>query len=264
MSVATMSVATMRIAALQLDTRWEDRVANYNRVRSYARQAHEQGADLFVLPDMFATGFSLNTAFTAEPEGGPTAAFLRELAQENRFSVLGGFVLQTEGGRGHNVARMVDPDGRIVSTYAKTHLFTYTGEHQHHAPGDGPVTFPLAGGRASAMICYDLRFPEIFRRVVSECWLMMVIAAWPTARQRPWDILLPARAVENQSFFLGLNQVGRDGNGNTYTGGSALYDPLGVCVAHAGAAEKLMVADLQPARVAEVRTHLPFLQDRRL
>jgi predicted amidohydrolase len=252
----------MRLALLQLDLAWEDREANYARVRPYARQAREAGAELLVLPEMFATGFSLNPASTAEPEDGPTTTFLGALAREHGLGTLGGLVLQGTDGRGRNAARLLAPDGRVLGTYVKTHLFAHAGEERHHEAGAGPVTFPLASGRAAAFVCYDLRFPELFRLVAEECWLMVVIASWPASRQRAWDVLLPARAVENQCFVAGLNRVGR-GGGLAYAGGSAVYGPEGESLARAGQGQELMLVDLEPARVAEVRERLPFLRDRR-
>ncbi|HOX45518.1 MAG TPA: carbon-nitrogen family hydrolase [Myxococcota bacterium] len=252
----------MKLAALQLEVAWEDRQANYARVEGFAARARAAGAELLVLPEMFATGFSLNPAFTAEADDGPTTAFLRALARRHGLAVLGGLVLAGAAGRGRNAARLVGPDGELQATYVKSHLFGYAGEDRQHEPGPGPVTFPLGGGRASAFVCYDLRFPELFRLVAEECWLMLVIASWPDTRQRAWDTLLPARAVENQCCLVGVNRVGQ-GGGLTYAGGSAIYGPLGEPLAAGGAQEGLLLAELEPARVAEVRARQPFLRDRR-
>ena len=252
----------MRLAALQLDVAWEDRQANFTRVEGFAARAREAGAELLVLPEMFATGFSMNPAFTAEPDDGPTTGFLRGLARRHGLAVLGGLVLHGAKGRGRNAARLVGPDGEVCSTYVKSHLFGFAGEDRHHEAGPGPQSFPLAGGRAAAFVCYDLRFPELFRLVAEACWAVVVIASWPASRQRAWDALLPARAIENQCYVVGVNRVG-EGGGELYAGGSAVYDPLGERLADGGAGEGLLLADLDPTRVAELRARLPFLQDRR-
>lgn len=253
----------MRLAALQLHVRWEDRAANQARVREWTAPLAGGGTDLLVLPEMFTTGFSMNPSFTAEEDDGPTTAFLQALAADLGCQVLGGLVLKGRDGRGLNVARLVDPTGRVVATRAKSHLFRFGGEHLHHAPGEGPEPFPLGPGLAAAFICYDLRFPEVFRKVAADCWLHVVMAAWPASRQRAWDVLLPARAVENQVWVLGVNQVG-DIHGQRYGGGTALYSPAGQAVwGPTWDTEALMEARADPHQVSDLRARFPFLADRR-
>lgn len=253
----------MKVAALQLDIVWEDRKANYARVREYAENAAGQGVDLLVLPEMFSTGFSMNPAVTAEPEEGPTAAFLKQLARDFHLAVVGGLVLEGTGGKGRNSALVVDKTGEALATYTKTHLFSFMDEDKHHEPGNGPVLFELGGMRWACFICYDLRFPELFRLFADKCDGVMVIASWPAARQTHWDLLLPARAVENQHYIIGVNRVGA-GGGLDYTGGSAIIDPLGGVLACGRSAESLLVADISANKVTAVRKSMPFLNDRKL
>ncbi len=252
----------MKVAALQLDIAWEDRPKNYERVSEFARQAAEKGADLFVLPEMFSTGFSMNPAVTAETSDGETTSYLRSLAKEYSIGVLGGLVLEGEGGKGHNIALAVDRNGRDLATYSKSHLFSFLDEEKFHLAGEGPAPFEFEGVQCACFICYDLRFPELFRLTADKCHAVFVIASWPNGRQLHWDTLLPARAVENQQYIVGVNRVGK-GGGHQFDGGSAIYDPFGESLARGGDRECLLFADVDVARVQETRKAMPFLKDRR-
>ncbi len=252
----------MRIAVAQFDIIWEDREANYEKARGFAKQAVAKGAHLLVLPEMFSTGFSLNPKITAEAIDGATASFIRAMAKEHNLAILAGLVLEGQGGKGRNTALMVDKTGRDRAVYTKTHLFAYAGEQDHHEPGDGPAVFELEGMRCAAYICYDLRFPELFRKTADQCHAVFVIASWPKPRQKHWDILLPARAVENQQYVIGVNRIGRGGD-LEYGGGSAIYDPLGNRIVVAGDREGLFVGEINKETVEDARESMPFLGDRR-
>lgn len=252
----------MKVAAVQMDLAWEDRGANFAQARQWSEKAAAEGADLIVLPEMFATGFSMNPAVTAEAPDGPTPRFLQALARDLGRTVVGGYVRQAARDKGINTALAVGPDGRILAAYGKTHLISILGEDAAHEAGAGPVSFDVGPARCACFICYDLRFPELFRLVADDHHLVLVMASWPDARQRHWDILLQARAIENQLYVTGVNRVGR-GGGLDFAGGSAIVDPLGRILAHGGDQAGLVIADVEPSLVAEVRRNLPFLQDRR-
>lgn len=253
----------MRLAALQLDCVWHDRKANYAKARALAREAVDRGADLVALPEMFATGFSMDTAVTAEPLDGPTPDFLRALARDLHVLVSGGFALKRpEDQRPQNVALSVGPDGRDLALYPKIHQIALLHEDNHYAPGDLPRPFPYKGTEIACFVCFDLRFPELFRTVVDTCGLILVIASWPAPRQTHWDILLQARAVECQCVLLGVNRVGQ-GGGHRFTGGSAIYDPLGNALAKGGHEEACVVAEADLGQVRKVREAMPFLASRK-
>jgi omega-amidase len=252
----------MKIAAAQMDIAWHDRDANHIKIRGMAAEAKAAVADLVVFPEMASTGFSMDTAVTAEGLDGPTPTLFRKLAREFDMAVVGGFVLKQGNGRPQNVSLAVDPQGRDLALYAKTHLIGLLGEDRHYHAGDRTVSFPVGGMEASCLICYDLRFPEVFRPLADRCALILVIASWPAMRQRHWDMLLPARAVENQVYVVGVNRVG-EGDGLQFTGGSVIIDPAGEIIAQAGDQERLLVADIDPLRVAAIRSQMPFLKDRR-
>ncbi len=255
-------MAPLKVTAIQMDLAWEDRPENYRRARRRAEEAAAQGAQLIILPEMFATGFSMNPTVTAEPADGPTPTFLRQLASELEVTVIGGYVRRQAEGRALNAALAVGPGGNDLAEYHKTHLVGILGEEEAHAAGDAPRPFTLGEIRAVCFVCYDLRFPELFRLTAAETFLAVVIASWPAARQAHWDALLVARAIENQQFVIGVNRVG-EGGGLAFQGGTVIIDPLGNPLAQGGDREGLVQATLDFAQVSEVRTRLPFLKDRR-
>jgi predicted amidohydrolase len=251
----------MKIAAAQMDIVWHDRAANHAKAGEMAKEAKSAGAELLVLPEMFSTGFSLDTSLTAEPLAGATPELLRSLARELDLAVMGGFVLERDGGGAQNVSLVVDRQGNDLACYAKIHLIGLLDEDANYQPGTVPVPFELEGMGAVCFVCYDLRFPELFRMVVDQCQLMVIIASWPSVRQSHWDLLLRARAIENQCFVIGVNRVGQ-GGGHEFGGGSAVIDPFGQVLAHGGDQETLLLADIDLNQVAEIRSAMPFLKDR--
>ncbi len=252
----------MKVAAVQMDIVWHDRAANHDTFRRLAAEARDAGADLLVFPEMAATGFSMDAGVTAEPLDGPTPTLFRQLAESLNLTIVGGFVLQRETGRPRNVSLTVGPTGQDLALYAKIHQIGLLLEDQYYDPGNRTVSFHVGGMEAAALVCYDLRFPEVFRTLADRCGLIIVIASWPAVRQLHWDILLPARAVENQLYIVGVNRVG-EGGGHLFTGGSAIIDPSGEPIVHANDRETLIIADVLPQRVQQVRTEMPFLKDRK-
>jgi predicted amidohydrolase len=252
----------MKIAALQMDLTWHDREANFKKAYAMASEAKVAGADLIILPETFATGFSMEPSFTAETLDGPTPRFLRSLARDLQMAVIGGFVLKQANQNPLNVALTVDREGADLSLYAKIHLVGILGETGAHTPGERPVVFQCQGVRIGCFICYDLRFPELFPPLAEQCDLIIIIASWPEMRQKHWDLLLQARAVENQCFVAGVNRVGQ-GGGYNFRGGTAIINPSGETLAHGDDQETLVIATIDPAQVAEVRSNLPFLKDRK-
>lgn len=255
----------MRIACCQFDIAWEDKPANYRRVAALARDARLEPGALLLLPEMFATGFSMNVATTAETRDGPTARFLSELAKERQVYVVGGAVITDAAtGRPRNEALAFDSAGRLAAHYAKVYPFSPSREHEFHAAGERVVPFDWSGCRVSPAVCYDLRFPELFRRSAGEgAELLPVIANWPVAREAHWTALLRARAIENQAYVAGCNRVGRDGNGLEYSGRSQVIDFRGEVLADAGGEEAVISAPVDLGALRDYRRSLPFLADMR-
>ncbi|MGD9720365.1 MAG: carbon-nitrogen family hydrolase [Pirellulales bacterium] len=251
----------MQVIACQIEIAWEDKAATHERVRALLSGAKIEPGALVVLPEMFATGFSMHVDAIAEAADGPTHKFLAELARKHRACVLGGVVTRAADGRGRNDAVVFGPDGGLLLRYAKMHPFSYSGEDRHYEPGPAVALFRWHGFQAAPFVCYDLRFPEVFRRAVREgAELLVVIANWPQPRESHWLALLAARAIENQAYVVGVNRAGTDPT-LQYGGKSLILGPRGETLAAAGAGEQLLVADLQRESLIEYRRQFPALAD---
>jgi predicted amidohydrolase len=253
----------MQIVACQLDIAWEDKPANFARARALLAGAGLRPGALVVLPEMFATGFSMHVDTIAEADDGPTHGFLAELAREYRALVIGGVVTRAADGRGHNNAVVFGPDGTLVARYAKMHPFSFAGETKHYQAGERIVTFPWHDLTVAPFVCYDLRFPEVFRQAArAGAELLVVIANWPQPREAHWRALLPARAIENQAYVVGVNRAGRDPL-VAYSGQSVILGPRGETLAEAGTGEQLLFAEVEKVPLVEYRRQFPALADMR-
>jgi predicted amidohydrolase len=251
----------MRAALIQLDIVWEDPAANHERAGRLVAQAKSAGADVAVLPEMFATGFSMNAAKIAQPPGGPTEKWLVRTARDLSIPLIAG-VAETAAPLPLNNALLVMPDGG-VTRYSKIHPFSLVGEEKVFGGGDGVVTWELGGVRITPLVCYDLRFPEPFRVAASGTDVFVVIANWPDRRRLAWQTLVRARAIENQAFVLAVNRVGDDGDGVHYAGDSAAISPWGEILVSAAETETVLIVDVDPKVVADARARFTSLADRR-
>ena len=251
----------MNIAAIQLDIAWENKAANFARVRSLLADAPPEPGTLIVLPEMFASGFSMNLAATVQRGAREDETFLAGLAREHRSFVTGGVVSRAGDGRGRNESVTFSPTGELLARYAKIHPFSLGGEAEGHEAGREVVTFDCAGFNAAPFVCYDLRFPEIFRAAAKRGTnLFIVIALWPAKRQQHWLTLLQARAIENQAYVIGVNRVGNEPQ-FSYAGRSVVIDPHGVIIADAGEQERVLRASLDLETVEAWRRDFPALRD---
>lgn len=257
----------MRVHAIQLETSLSeppsDRVA---RAVSIVRE--QQGADLVVLPELWVQGGFAYDSFdaTAEPADGPTSVLLADAARRLGAWVHGGSIVE-RGDDGHlyNTSLLFGPDGALVATYRKIHLFGFSGgETTVLASGTDLVTADLGGTTAALATCYDLRFPELFRAFVDRGAEMFLLpAAWPAPRIAHWSLLAQARAVEEQAYVVAVNACGDQGR-VTLGGRSIVVDPWGKVLAEADGNEQVLRVDLDPALVAKTRADFPVLADRRL
>jgi len=251
----------MKIYGCQFDIAWENKSENFRRIRALLDKRRLAAGSLLVLPEMFATGFSMNAAAIAEPDHGPTDDFLRSLAKEKGIHVLGGLVRTAPRGRFLNEAVCYAPTGRRVARYDKLHLFSPGDESKHYAPGSEIALFSWRKCKVALAICYDLRFPELFRMAVQRgANVLVVIANWPAKRQSHWTALLRARAIENQAYVIGVNRCGKDPR-HDYHGGSAVINPWGQTMAEAGRGETLMSAQLDVNAIKKIRSDFPVLRD---
>jgi len=245
---------------LQTDIAWEDVPENHRRAARMLSEAAAGGARLALLPEMFNTGFSMDSRRIAQPPGGPSEAFLREQAAARRLWILASIPEAGEPAP-RNMALLVSPGGS-VTRYAKIHPFSYAGEHEHYVAGERVVTADVEGLRVTPFVCYDLRFPEPFRLAAPDTDLFAVVANWPDERREHWRTLLRARAIENQAYVAGVNRVG-DGGRLHYAGDSAVLSPLGETLSEGADREMVLFADVDPTSVQKLRTRFPALNDRR-
>jgi predicted amidohydrolase len=258
----------MIVAGIQMDIAWEDPHENFRRAKVKIEELMKRGGShgpaapqLVVLPEMFATGFSMD----AEKVAGfseETRAFLAETATRHSVHILAGYAEPAEP-RPANACSIFDPSGQELLHYRKIHPFSMAREDEHYLGGEIVETAEVAGVRVTPFICYDLRFPEPFRPASFETDLYCVIANWPDMRRSAWSALLRARAIENQAYVLGVNRVGMGGD-KPHSGDSALLDPMGETLDAAEPYEEGFVMGFVDTReVTKVRRHLSFLKDRR-
>jgi predicted amidohydrolase len=251
----------MKLIGVQVDIVWEDKAATFDRVRRLLQAARPPAGSLVVLPEMFATGFSMNVAGIQEGSKRLGEQFMESVAREYGAYILGGVATLGADGKGRNQAVAYSPQGRELVRYDKNYPFRIGGESEQYKAGDSCAYFDWAGMKVSPFVCYDLRFPELFRRAVKERPQMIaVIASWPAVRDYHWVTLLQARAIENQAWVIGVNRCGKDPK-HTYSGRSLIVDPHGRIVTDAGSAEGVISAEVDPKTADELRHELPFLED---
>jgi predicted amidohydrolase len=251
----------MNIACVQFDIAWEDKPANYARVTGLLRSAAVAPGSLVLLPEMFATGFSMNVAANSEEQGGATEQFLAQAAREFGVFLLGGTVTTGSNGKGRNECVVFSPQGQLLARYGKMQPFTLGGEMECYEPGERALVFACDEISVAPFICYDLRFPEVARSVARKRpHLMTFIASWPNTRLHHWPRLLKARAIENQCYVAGVNRIGNDPRFQ-HSGRTMIIDPHGEVLADAGNAEGVIQAALDVSWLEEYRRAFPALDD---
>lgn len=248
----------LHITLIQPDIVWENKEANllqYEKmIAGIAGNKH-----VVVLPEMFSTGFSMAPERLAEPMDGPSVKWMADMAVRYRCILTGSLMIE-EDGKNYNRMLWVQPDGRI-GTYDKRHLFAYADEDQHYTPGSKRLITSVNGWRINLMICYDLRFPVWARNQGDEYDVLLYVANWPEPRSLAWRTLLQARAIENQSYVVGVNRVGKDGKDFNYIGESSVFGPLGEQLWQKANEPACHTVTLEKDVLQKVRTKLPFLND---
>ena len=236
---------------------------NYERVRAWTAEAARRGSGLVLFPELWSTGYDLeHWQQHASPPGEGMLARLAALAREHHIA-LGGSVLEVRDGRAYNALALFDATGRLLATYRKVHLFRLMDEEKWLAAGDRLELVEADWGLTGLGICYDLRFPELFRAyALRGARLVLLPAEWPSRRAAHWHTLLRARAIENQMFVAACNRVG-ESKGEHFGGGSAIIDPWGEAVIEGGSAEALLTAEIDLSQVDAVRQRIPVFEDRR-
>jgi omega-amidase len=253
----------LKIAAAQLEITFGQPEININRARRLVAEAKQQGAELVLLPELWTTGYDLERA--AELAIGLANNSDNEIAKlALEFDVyLCGSVLEKSDGKFFNAFTIYSPFGELLAVYRKLHLFAPLREPTFLSAGDAPVTIELPWGKTSLAVCYDLRFPELFRSYALDgTRLMLVCAEWPHPRLEHWRTLLRARAIENQAYVVACNAVGR-ANDTVFFGHSMIINPWGEVLAEAGEAETILSGALSLDEVDRIRAQFPVLSDRR-
>lgn len=256
----------MRAHMVQLDIAWEDKPANRDRAEKLIAAAAPSPGDLVILPEMFETGFSVVPERTADTDGA-AVRWLSDLSRAHNIAMCAGITAMGQDGRGRNRAVLVVPGREGVVRYDKVHPFSPGAERKRFTGGEEVVVaeLPVGGGvlRVCPIVCYDLRFPELFRAGRSlGAEAFIVIANWPEKRQEHWRTLLQARAIENQAIVVGVNRSGRDPY-LVYAGGSIAFGPKGETLAEAGRAEEVVSAALDPDAVRVWRSEFDVFADAR-
>ena len=246
-----------------MDIRTGRHEANLARARDFAAQAHEAGADLLLLPELWYHGYDLERAEKwAAPLGEGGFAHMAAMAAEFGLYLVGS-TLERHAGGVSNTAAMYSPDGALSGSYRKIHLFRLMQEHRYLAPGDHVTLCPTTWGPTGLAICYDIRFPELTRAMaLAGAVLFLVPAQWPLPRVEAWFILARARAVENELFVAACNRVGNDGD-VAFPGRSCVVGPLGRVLVEGDDSERLLIAQVDLREMRKARRYLTVYEDRR-
>lgn len=259
------NMSALTITTIQTDLRWEDKGANLRHLEDRIFSLTGP-AEIVVLPEMFSTGFSMRPRDLAEKMDGPTIQWMRDVAARKRI-ILTGSIIAEDGGHYFNRLVWMLPNGKY-GYYDKRHRFAYAGEDAHYTAGTKRLVASVKGWRVLLLVCYDLRFPVWSRQRRSEDQgqdheydLMIYVANWPERRSHAWKALLQARAIENQSYVVGVNRIGDDGHGIHHSGDSMIVDPLGEVIYHAADRNEAFTLTLQKDDLTRVRERFPFWKD---
>ena len=252
----------MKCCSAQTSACWEDPESTLAKAIPRIREAADIGASLIAFPEQFATGWDPRSHLHTGEISGTIVSRLTTFAREYGIAVIGSF-REAASPLPKNTAVVIGSNGNILARYSKVHLFSYDGEDQFYSPGEETAVFTLGNMRIGVAICYDLRFPELFRIYADQgVHGVIVPSAWPKSRLRHWELFIRARAAENQIYVIGVNTTGTNPVG-TYAGNSMTAGPDGSILARAGDGETLLCSDLDATVVEEARHAFPVHKDRR-
>lgn len=249
----------LKVTIIQSDLVWENPKKNRKNFTEKIDSILKE-VDVIVLPEMFATGFTMNAEAVAETMDGKTVSWMQKKATKTGAAIVGSLII-VEAGNYYNRLLFVEPTGTITS-YDKKHTFTLAGEDKVFSAGSKKVIIEYKGWKICTLVCYDLRFP-VWARNTENYDVLMYVANWPKPRIIAWDILLKARAIENMSYVIGVNRVGLDEAQNEYSGNSAVYDVLGNAMTTVKPnKEHIEIVVLDRNHINFYRNKLKFLDDR--
>lgn len=252
----------MKAYCIQFSAYWENKGMNYKKVLSLVGNTKIIPESLILLPEMFATGFSLNSCITTADEPSRTESFLSTLSKNNKSWVIGGMTKQNElSGKTYNTAVTFNSKGEKVCEYSKIHPIPMLHEDKVHHAGKSIKSFNIGSFIITPAICYDLRFADIFRSALQYGTnLFVVLGCWPKLRINHWITLLQARAIENQAFVIGVNRIGKD-QGLIYGGHSLIIDPMGEIIADGGESERIIEAEIKSSVAKKWRVAFPIFEE---
>lgn len=251
----------MKIALIQYNPVWEDKESNKQKIHSIIRNI--EGAELIIFPEMTLTGFTMKSKDMSETIQGESFRYFSSLAKEKSANIFAG-IIERRDKRIYNTLIHVKADGNLSKLYRKVHPFSYSSENENYNAGVKPAYTKIKSWKIGLTICYDLRFPELYRKYGKKrTHLIVNIANWPDTRIEHWHTLLKARAIENQCYVAGVNRVGNDPK-LIYPGFSCVFDPMGKELVTVENEERVIVVELDKNYVKEVREKFPFLDDIKL
>ncbi len=250
-------MSALNVAIVQSYLHWHDPMRNREEFSSVLL-AHDEPVDLFILPEMFTTGFSMHATTHAERMDGRSVRWMADTASSLESALCGSLIIE-EDGHYYNRFILMRPDGEFAC-YDKRHRFRLAGEHEHYSAGNDVVSIELNGWQIRPMVCYDLRFP-VWSRNRNDYDLLIYVANWPDRRHLAWETLIRARAIENLAYVAAVNRVGSDGNGIDYLGGSAIIDFVGKDLVAASTESTVMSATLEKSQLETFREKFPFHLD---
>jgi predicted amidohydrolase len=249
----------MKLGLIQYGPKWEDKEENKSKLNSLLKNKKED-VDLLIFPEMTLTGFSMRSDIYGESLESESFNYFAGVAKEFECDVVAG-IIEKNAGKYFNTLVHISHEGILKNSYRKIHPFSYSNEDKHFSAGLEPVISDINGWSTGLSICYDLRFPELYRFYGKErAELIIVIANWPDTRIEHWNTLLKARAIENQCYVAGVNRVG-DGLRLHYVGFSSVYDPMGKEIVSVVNDEGVIFTEIDKSKVEETRNKFPFLDD---
>lgn len=252
----------MKVGLLQYSPEWENPEANIEKINKIL-DAEIADEDVIVFPEMTLTGFTMNSEKFAEELDGKGTRFFMELSRKTKKHIFAG-IIERDNFDIYNSLVHFSNQGLITARYRKIHPFSFADEQKYYSAGNDFVITKIDKTAVGLSVCYDLRFPELYRLYAKEkVDIIIDIANWPIKRVEHWKHLLKARAIENQCFVIGVNRVGKDPF-NEYNGCSAVYSPMGDEIALSENTTGLIKAEINLDEVTSVRSHLPFLPDIKL
>lgn len=251
-------MSSLTVSLVQTDLFWENPTANRAMLEEKICSI-DQPIDLLILPEMFSTGFTMNPAKHAEPMRFTTMKWMHQMAKQSQAIVTGSVAIK-EGNQYFNRLIWMQPDG-VFSHYDKRHLFRMGGEADVYSAGNEHLIKEINGFKIALFICYDLRFPVWMRNLNLAYDVVLNVANWPSSRIQVWDLLLKARAIENQAYCIGVNRIGQDGTGLQHAGHSAVIDYKGNPIAEAKQAETILTTTIYKEPLNDFRAKFPAYLD---